>query len=43
MTRKSADVNKAHAFGAKMMKPAVEKLTEDDLIAITACVASLQP
>lgn len=29
--------------GAKMMRAAVEKLTEDDLIAITAYVASLQP
>lgn len=29
--------------GAKMMKAAVEKLTGDDLVAITAYVASLQP
>jgi cytochrome c553 len=28
---------------AKAMKPAVEKLTEDDLIAISAYVASLRP
>jgi cytochrome c553 len=28
---------------AKTMKPAVEKLTEDDLIAISAYVASLRP
>ena len=28
---------------AKLMKPAVEKLTEDDLIAISAYVASRQP
>jgi cytochrome c553 len=28
---------------AKLMKPSVEKLTEDDLIAISAYIASLQP
>jgi hypothetical protein len=28
---------------AKLMKPAVEQMTEEDLIAITAYVASRQP
>ena len=28
---------------AKLMKPAVQKLTENDLIAIDAYVSSLQP
>ena len=45
MARQMYDMQQGTRNGdmAKVMKPAVEKLTEDDLIAISAYVASLEP
>ena len=45
LARQMYDMQKGARNGdmAKLMKPSVEKLTEDDLIAISAYVGSLQP
>ncbi len=45
MARQMYDIQQGTRDGdmAKLMKPAVEKLTPDDLIAVSAYVASLQP